>query len=252
MRYRRIAACDRRQRVRRARSWVRSQIEGHAMGGDPIERRIAPSAECGYQYGGARGGGGFSPRSAAETITATLQDGLEVTVAELAGVLAEDLTGRATDVAQWAEGLLDDECPKKVRVATSSALTPSAPKISLRRCRRRRRALTHGLLRTERPAGPEPAGGCVRWDAQRPRHVYGRPTRWSRPWSASAGARWSSDASILTRRPDEKPEVDDARKLARWRRAHSAGARTPKDLASAERAGTSSGRGQQRGRNARS
>src|SRR3954463_15779275 len=119
MRYRRIAACDRRQRVRRARSWVRSQIEGHAMGGDPIERRIAPSAECGYQYGGARGGGGFSLRGAAQTITATLQDGLAVTVAELAGVLAEDLTGRATDVAQWAEGLLDDEYPKKVRVATS-------------------------------------------------------------------------------------------------------------------------------------
>src|SRR3954452_11297804 len=115
MRYRRIAACDRRQRVRRARSWVRSQIEGHAMGGDPIERRIAPSAECGYQYGGARGGGGFSPRGSAETITATLQDGLEVTVAELAGVLAEDLTGRATDVAQWAEGLLDEGAPGVAR-----------------------------------------------------------------------------------------------------------------------------------------
>src|SRR3954447_7559491 len=34
--------------------------------------------------------------------------GLEVTVAELAGVLAEDLTGRATDVAQSAKRLLDE------------------------------------------------------------------------------------------------------------------------------------------------
>jgi hypothetical protein len=45
------------------------------MGGDPIERRIAPSGQWGYQYGGARRGGGFSPRGAAEMITATLQDG---------------------------------------------------------------------------------------------------------------------------------------------------------------------------------
>jgi hypothetical protein len=34
-----------------------------------------------------------------------------VTVAELAGVLAEDLTGRATDVAQWAQRLVDEEAP---------------------------------------------------------------------------------------------------------------------------------------------
>src|SRR3954468_13558939 len=37
--------------------------------------------------------------------------GLEVTVAELAGVLAEDLTGRATDVAQSAKRLLDEGAP---------------------------------------------------------------------------------------------------------------------------------------------
>jgi hypothetical protein len=75
MRYRRIAARDRRE-PRTARTIVGwSQIEGDAMGGDPIERRIAPSGQWGYQYGDARGGGGFSPRGAAETITATLQDG---------------------------------------------------------------------------------------------------------------------------------------------------------------------------------
>jgi hypothetical protein len=34
-----------------------------------------------------------------------------VTVAELAGVLAEDLMGRATDVAQWAQRLLDEGAP---------------------------------------------------------------------------------------------------------------------------------------------
>ena len=34
-----------------------------------------------------------------------------MTVAELAGVLAEDLTGRATDVAQWAERLCDEGAP---------------------------------------------------------------------------------------------------------------------------------------------
>ena len=34
-----------------------------------------------------------------------------MTVAELAGVLAEDLTGRATDVAQWAQRLLDEGAP---------------------------------------------------------------------------------------------------------------------------------------------
>jgi hypothetical protein len=43
--------------------------------GDPLERRIAPSAQRGYQYASARGRGGFSPRGAVETITATLQDG---------------------------------------------------------------------------------------------------------------------------------------------------------------------------------
>src|SRR3954470_21224337 len=37
--------------------------------------------------------------------------GLQVTVAELAGVLAEDLTGRATDVVQWAERLFDEGAP---------------------------------------------------------------------------------------------------------------------------------------------
>ena len=60
--------------------------------GDPIERRIAPSAQRGYEYGAPVGGGRVSPRGAAETITATLPDGLEMAVAELASVLAEALT----------------------------------------------------------------------------------------------------------------------------------------------------------------
>ena len=34
-----------------------------------------------------------------------------MTVAELAGVLAEDFTGRATDVAQWAQRLVDEGAP---------------------------------------------------------------------------------------------------------------------------------------------
>src|SRR3954452_18056669 len=47
--------------------------------------------------------------------------GLEVTVAELAGVLAEDLTGRATDVAQSAKRLLDEGA-----AALQEAFTPTA------------------------------------------------------------------------------------------------------------------------------
>jgi hypothetical protein len=63
------------------------------MGGDPTERRIAPSAQKGYQYGApveAEGSRRAAPRRRSPPRCTT---GLEATVAELAGVLAEDLAG---------------------------------------------------------------------------------------------------------------------------------------------------------------
>jgi hypothetical protein len=81
------------------------------MGGDPIERRIAPSAQWGYQHGGARGGGGFSPRGAAETITATLQDGARGDGRRTRRRACRGPHGRATDVPQWAQRLLDEGAP---------------------------------------------------------------------------------------------------------------------------------------------
>src|SRR3954451_3134377 len=111
MRDRRIAARDRRDHVERARAWVRSPIERHAIG-DPIERRIAPSAQRRYRFGGAAGGGGFSPRGAVETITATLLDGAPGDGRRTRRRACRGPHGRATDVAQWAERLLDERAPR--------------------------------------------------------------------------------------------------------------------------------------------
>src|SRR3954451_3325327 len=111
MRYPRIAAGDRRE-VRTARTIVGSVTHRGTCHGRRPDRE-ADRTERGYQYRGARGGGGFSARGAAETITATLQDGARGDGRQLAGVLAEDLTGRGTDVASGRSGCLTREHPRE-------------------------------------------------------------------------------------------------------------------------------------------
>jgi hypothetical protein len=71
--------------------------------GDPIESRIAPSAQRGTNTGAPVDAEASRRAAPWRRSPPRSRTGLQMTVAELAGVLAEDLTGRATDVAQWAE-----------------------------------------------------------------------------------------------------------------------------------------------------
>src|SRR3954451_14661386 len=118
MRYPRIAAGDRRE-VRTARTIVGSVTHRGTCHGRRPDRE-ADRTERGYQYRGARGGGGFSARGAAETITATPQDGARGDGRQLAGVLAEDLTGRGTDLASGRSAARRGSTPRSGSSARSS------------------------------------------------------------------------------------------------------------------------------------
>ena len=90
---------------------MRSQAGSSSWGGGTITERVAPLVRWGYQPKSDDSFAAFSPLAAAETISTTLQTGLEVPVAELAGVLADDLVNRVADVADWVERLLADGAP---------------------------------------------------------------------------------------------------------------------------------------------
>jgi hypothetical protein len=81
------------------------------------------------------------------------------TLAELAGMLAEDLTGRATDVAQWSQRLLDEEQPWSGSSARSSGRGAEHATAATRSRGTRHRARL-APLRGDTNVTPEPASAA--------------------------------------------------------------------------------------------
>jgi hypothetical protein len=113
--------------------------------------------------------------------------GLEVTVAELAGVLAEDLTGRATDVAQWAQRLLDEGAPPERLVGAiqwsqfwtrhgGDEISSNTTPCDLRLCAATRASPPNRRRRAKTPTSPA-SGRCKR--RSRPPRRSGRSGIWS-------------------------------------------------------------------------
>jgi hypothetical protein len=115
--------------------------------------------------------------------------GLEVTVAELAGVLAEDLMGRATDVAQWAQRLLDEGAPPERLVGAiqwsqfwtrhgGDEISWNTTPCDLRLCAATRASPPNRRRRPKTPTSPA-SGRCKR--RSRPPRRSRRSGIWSNP-----------------------------------------------------------------------